>query len=194
LVPQSFFVLTVVSMIIPNLLLIAGTGTKSGKTSIACRLIEQFSNLSIVAIKISPHFHETTPGLKLVWEEENISIFRETDMDSSKDTSRMLHSGAAEVYFAKVLDNRLLYVFNKIMELIPAGTPVICESPALRNFAEPGVFIIMSSDTTRKRKNINNLLIYPNLRFEFEKLNTMATIPVVFEDGMWRYVSQSNPD
>ncbi|MBK8884338.1 MAG: hypothetical protein IPN67_18855 [Bacteroidales bacterium] len=48
---------------IPNLLLIAGTGTKSGKTTMACKIIRQFSELKITAIKITPHFHETTPGL-----------------------------------------------------------------------------------------------------------------------------------
>jgi hypothetical protein len=172
-------------MLVPNLLLIAGTGTKSGKTSMACRLIEQFRDSDITAIKISPHFHETTPGLKTVYEEEGISIYMETYTESTKDTSRMLNSGAANVYFAKVLDNRLLFVFNKIMELVPPGTPVICESPALRNFVEPGVFIIISSDTTRTRKDISHLQAYPHLDLEFEKLKDMAAIPVGFEDGRW---------
>ena len=44
----------------------------------------------------------------------------------------MLQSGASKVYFAKVLDNRLKFVFDKIMDLIPEGTPIICESPALQ--------------------------------------------------------------
>jgi hypothetical protein len=175
-------------MQIPNLLLIAGTGTKSGKTTVACRIIEQFSNLKITAIKISPHFHETTPGLNAVYEEEGISIYEETDPASTKDTSRMLHSGASKVYFAKVLDNRLLFVFNKIRELIPDGTPIICESPALRNFVEPGVFIIISSDTTRTRKNISHLLRLPHLKFEFEKLKELPAIPVGFEAGRWKLI------
>jgi len=175
-------------MIILNLLLIAGTGTKSGKTTIACRIIEQFSNLEITAIKISPHFHDTTPGLKTVYEEKGISIYEESDTESTKDTSRMLHSGASKVYFAKVLDDRLLFVFNKIRELIPEGTPIICESPALRNFVEPGVFIIISSETTSTRKNINHLLKLPHLKFELEKLNEVPVIPIGFEDGRWRSI------
>jgi hypothetical protein len=174
-------------MKIPNLLLIAGTGTKSGKTSMACRIIEQFSPLHITAIKISPHFHETTPGLKTIYKETGISIFEETDPASTKDTSRMLRSGASKVYFAKVHDDRLLYVFNRIRDLLPEGSPIICESPALRNFIEPGVFIIMSSETTRTRKDISHLLTYHHLKFEFEKLPEMPVIPIEFEDGRWSY-------
>src|SRR5664280_2664301 len=125
-----------INMKLPNLLLIAGTGTKSGKTTMACRIIEQFRALNITAIKISPHFHDTTPGLKTIYEETGYAIYEETNPDSSKDTSRMLYSGASKVYFAKVLDDRLLFVFNKIKDLIPQGTPIVCESPALRNFVE----------------------------------------------------------
>jgi uridine kinase len=99
-------------MNIPNLLLIAGTGTESGKTSMACRIIEQFYELNITAIKISPHFHEATPGLKTLYEEKGYSIYEETNRDTIKDTSRMLRSGAAKVYFAKVLDDRLRFVFD----------------------------------------------------------------------------------
>ncbi len=55
--------LFIIIMIVPNLLIIAGTGNKSGKTSMACRIIEQLKHLEIVSVKITPHFHETTPGL-----------------------------------------------------------------------------------------------------------------------------------
>jgi hypothetical protein len=175
-------------MKIPNLLLIAGTGTKSGKTSMACRVISQFSNLNIAAIKISPHFHETTSGLKTIYEEKGFVIYEETDPDSTKDTSRMLRSGASKVYFAKVFDDRLLFVFNKIMDLIPESTPIVCESPALRNFAEPGVFIIMSSETTNNRKDISKFLTLPHLRFKLKKLPELSSIPVGFENGRWYYV------
>jgi len=174
-------------MKLPNLLLIAGTGTKSGKTTVACRIIEQFRALNITAIKISPHFHETTPGLKTIVEETGFAIYEETKPYSAKDTSRMLHAGALKVYFAKVLDDRLLFVFNRIKDLIPEGAPIVCESPALRNFIEPGVFIIISSETTRTRKDISKFLALPHLKFELEKLPEVLSIPIGFEDGSWIY-------
>ena len=65
---RVFFIIRFSMVTIPNLLLIAGTGTKSGKTSMACRIIEQFPELKITAIKITPHFHETTPGLASIAE------------------------------------------------------------------------------------------------------------------------------
>jgi hypothetical protein len=174
-------------MIIPNLLLIAGTGTKSGKTSIACKVIEQFIDLNITAIKISPHFHESTTGLVTIDNETCYSIYEETNPDTPKDTSRMLRSGANKVYFAQVLDDRLFFVFEKVLNLIPSGTPIICESPALRNFVDPGVFIIMSSETTNKHNNINHLQTLPNLSLKLEELEGMTSIPIGFEKGMWIY-------
>jgi len=174
-------------MFIPNLLLIAGTGTKSGKTSVACRIIEQFHNLNITAIKISPHFHETTPGLKTIREETGYAIYEETNRNTTKDTSRMLQSGAFKVYFAKVLDNQLKFVFDKIMDLIPEGTPIICESPALRNFIEPGVFVIMTLDTINKHKNISHLQSLPHVMFKFEDIKDIRKLPIEFENGRWFY-------
>ena len=172
-------------MIIPNLLLIAGTGTKSGKTTLACRIVEQFKNLNITAIKITPHFHETTPGLTPIHEEPGYAIYEETNTVSSKDTSRMLQAGASKVYFAKVLDDSLLKVFNKILDLVPEGTPIICESPALRYYVEPGAFLIISSDNTNKFKDISKLQALPHVMFKLEELDGLKSIPFRFGDGKW---------
>jgi hypothetical protein len=172
-------------MVIPNLLIIAGTGTKSGKTSMACKIIRQFSDLKITAIKISPHFHETTTGLIPISEKNGYSINEETCRDSSKDTSRMLHSGAHKVYFAKVWDDQLMNVFNEIMDYVPSNVPVICESPMLRNYVEPGILIIMSSNTVNKHKNINYLQELPHVMFKLEELVSIESLPFIFENGKW---------
>ena len=172
-------------MLLPNLLLIAGTGNKSGKTSIACRIIESFPDLAITAIKITPHFHETTEGLLLSAESDGYSIYEETNMESVKDTSRMLRSGAARVYFAKVWDDKLLAAFLKIMEIIPESMPVICESPALRNFTEPGIFIIMTADNTYNNKDIKHLQNLPHLIIRLEDLDNISSLPFGFEEGKW---------
>jgi hypothetical protein len=178
-------------MIIPNLLLVTGNGTKSGKTSLACRIIEQFSNIEIIAIKITPHFHETTNGLISILEEEGYAIYEETNRNTTKDTSRMLFAGAAKVYFAKVWDDNLLVAFNEIMKIIPRDMPVICESPALRNYTEPGVFIIITSTTINKYKNINYLQTLPHLMIKLEELERIENIPIGFEGGKWVYKDKS---
>jgi hypothetical protein len=174
-------------MTFQNLLLIAGTGTKSGKTSMACKIIRQFPKLDITAIKISPHFHETTTGLILISENKGYAIYEETNIDASKDTSRMLHAGAAKVYFAKVWDDQLLTAFNEIMKFVPSDVPIICESPALRNFIEPGIFIIMTSDVINKHKDINHLQALPHIMLKFEELDNYALLPIGFEGGKWFY-------
>lgn len=173
-------------MIISNLLIIAGSGTNSGKTSMACRIIESFPDLKITAIKITPHFHETTSGLVMKSNLEGFIIYEETNGDSSKDTSRMIKAGAAKVYFAKVKDDKLFEAFIEIMKEIPAGTPVICESPALRNFVEPGVFVIMTSDVIDKHKNIKHLQDLSHLRITLEELEKQENIPIGFECGKWK--------
>ena len=172
---------------IKNLLLIAGTGTKSGKTTMACRIIEEFPELHITGIKITPHFHETTAGLLPIAEGKGYSIFEESDAGSFKDTSRMLKAGAHKVYFAKVWDDQLFEVFNEIMKLIPPATPVICESPALRNFVEPGVFILMTSDTINKQKDISHLQSLPHVMFQLEELEGIDLAQIGFEDGGWHF-------
>lgn len=172
---------------IQNLLLIAGTGTKSGKTSLACKIIKEFKSLNVYSIKITPHFHETTEGLITIIEKEGYSVYEETNLETDKDTARMLKSGACKVYFAKVWDDKLAEAFSAIMKIIPPDAPVICESPALRNFIEPGVFIIMTSDVIHKHKDIKHLQALPHIMLKYEELEKTDTLPIVFEQGKWFY-------
>jgi len=172
-------------MLIPNLIIISGTGYKSGKTTMACRIIEQFRNLMIVSVKITPHFHETTPGLELISEGPEFSIYEETNNGTSKDTSRMLKAGAAKVYFAKVTDKSLAFAFGEILKKVPAGTPIICESPALRKYVEPGLFIIMTSEDNNNQKNINLLYALPHVEFDLGYLSRNEVMPLILDNGRW---------
>jgi hypothetical protein len=172
-------------MVIPNLLLIAGTGNKSGKTTLACRVIEDFRAKEIMAVKITPHFHDTTPGLLLLSENKGYSIYEELDPKSAKDTSRMLRAGARKVFFAKVTDNDLLNTFTEILKFIPDGTPIVCESPGLRYFLNPGIFIIMKSEETYNNKDINKLLKLPHVLMKLNDLNNMERLPFSLSNGKW---------
>jgi hypothetical protein len=121
-------------------------------------------------------------------EEKDYVIYEETERNGFKDTSRMLAAGAEKVYFAKVWDDQLFEVFNEIMKLIPYGTPVICESPALRNYVEPGVFVIMTSDVINKRKDISHLQVLPQVMFKLEEIDAISVLPFGFKDGEWFYL------
>jgi hypothetical protein len=172
-------------MAIPNLLIIAGTGNKSGKTTLACRIIGQFAKLNVAAVKITPHFHETTPGLILIEENEGYAIYRETNPGISKDTSRMLRAGAADVFFAKTTDSTVSAAFKTIMRMIPEGVPVVCESPVLRRFTEPGLFVIMASKESNNYKDIRFLSDLPHVEFDLEFLERNQELPLVFNNGRW---------
>ena len=172
-------------MYIPNLIIVAGTGTKSGKTSFICRVIDQFKESGVCAIKITPHFHEVTPGLSVKSEGKGFTIYEESNRMLTKDTSRMLNAGAKKVYFAKVWDEELAGAFNKTIEMTPPGSPIICESPALRKYVEPGLFVIMSADSNNKQKDINELEQLPHMSFKLEELANMEILPIVFREGRW---------
>jgi hypothetical protein len=170
---------------IPNLLIIAGTGTKTGKTTIACRIISQLRDRKIVAVKISPHFHEKTKGLEEVAIGDGYAIYTETNSNSGKDTSRMLNAGASKVYLATVWDSDLTEVFRRILNELPKDVPVVCESPALRKYYEPGLFIIMTAISANKRQDLNYLLNLPHLSFKLEELERIDTLPINFINGKW---------
>lgn len=172
-------------MVLPNLLIVAGTGNKSGKTSFACRIIEQFRHLGIISVKITPHFHETTAGLALICEEPGYSVFEETDRDTSKDTSRMLRAGATRVFFAKVIGSSHLDAFKEIIRHVPAGTPLICESPGLRSYVEPGILIIMTSLAKDIQKDIKSLMDLPHVDFDLDYLERNKDLPIAFSNGKW---------
>jgi hypothetical protein len=170
---------------IPNLLIVSGTGSKSGKTTMVCRLIGQFRDLKPVAIKISPHFHEKTGGLLERASDTGYSIHAETDPDSGKDTSRMLKAGASEVFLLEVWNADVAKVFNELTRQIPAGTPIICESTSLRNHFEPGLFILMTAATENSRPDLEHLKELPHIGFRLEELASMDSVPVRFEEGVW---------
>jgi hypothetical protein len=174
-------------MKIPNLILVTGTGSNSGKTSMVCRIIEQFSHLKIISIKISPHYHETTTGLVQLSEKKGYSIYKETNTGTYKDTSRMLRAGAEKVFFAQVRERYIYSAFCDIMGQIPANNPIVCESAALRNYVDPGMLVIMTSKEDNTHKTINHLIKLHHVQFTLEELQKTDPLPFNFEDGMWFY-------
>jgi len=144
---------------IQNLLLIAGTGRNTGKTTLSCKIIKQFSaNNCITGLKISPHFHGGTESLNLIVSNDNFNIYEETSSSTGKDSSLMLKSGAAKVFYIEVLDEYLEEAFEAFLKIAPHSYPVVCESPALRKYIIPGLFFIVNNKaSTNKKENISKL-------------------------------------
>lgn len=167
-------------------MIVAGDGNKAGKTTMSCRIIEGYAHIGITAIKITHHFHDVTPGLKSISEGEGYSVYEEHDREAQKDTSRMLSAGASRVFFAKVSDSSVADAFNQIMKQIPPETPIVCESPSLRYYAEPGMFIIMESETSYNKKDISKLLALPHIKVKLSELKGLKSLPFTFNNGEWR--------
>lgn len=138
----------------PNILLIAGTGRNTGKTTLACEIIKQTSvKQHVIGLKISPHFHGGTKSLKPIVETENYNLYEETLNDSTaKDSSKMLASGAAQVFYIEVLDEYILEAFLRLMKHMPENCAIVCESPALRKVIDPGLFIIVDNISQQNKK------------------------------------------
>jgi hypothetical protein len=129
---------------LPQLLLIAGNGRDSGKTSLACLILTKFSTShQIVALKISPHKHKIAYGGEVIYDTENLYIAEETHVFSGKDSSRMLQAGASRSFFICAAEDQLMTAMNKILELTGANMLFVCESGGLRRYAEPGLFFIV---------------------------------------------------
>jgi len=133
------------SFAIPQLLLIAGTGRNTGKTTFACQILRKFSPVkTIYSIKITPHFHRNVQSGKVILQTSNLYIAEETDSTTRKDSSLMLKSGAVKSFFVIATDDHLMEAFQKIVQLIPSDSFIVCESGGLRHHVVPDLFFMMN--------------------------------------------------
>ncbi len=140
-------------IIAPILLLIAGTGRNTGKTTLACSIIKRFSaNHKVIGLKISPHFHGGTKSLKTIISNENFNIYEETSSSTGKDSAAMLKAEASNVFYIEVLDEYLETAFEHFQNIMPSPYPIVCESPALINYVKPGVFFIVDNENNKNKK------------------------------------------
>lgn len=166
-----------------NLLIIAGTGRNSGKTSLACEIIKQFSKAKPIALKISPHFHKPSAGLKLLKSDNDFNIYRELSDKGDKDSSKMLISGASAAYYIQVYDNNAGRAFKWLVSYLQTTSPIVCESPALRRFVEPGVFIIADSDTIVSKKDLSDIDGYADYIFNLG--SSYDQLDISFNRSLW---------
>jgi hypothetical protein len=170
-----------------NLLIISGSGRNSGKTTFACKVIEKFRSLGIISIKISPHFHKPSEGPMKVISGPGFEIYTETSIISSKDSSRMLKSGAKKVFYIQAKEESIQIAFSEIYAGIQAGSPVICESPALINYIEPGLYVHMISPDNANPKTTFDLKRTADLEYKIDEL-TASELPIDFVGGKWKYL------
>lgn len=135
----------------PDMLLIGATGRNVGKTEFACALIHIHARrIRTVGLKITA-ISDTGGNCPRGGEgcgvcttlDGHFTITEERDPLGSKDTSRMLRAGAHRVLWLRVLREHLMEGVKALLEMIPAGTAIVCESNTARRILEPGLFLMI---------------------------------------------------
>jgi hypothetical protein len=135
------------------MLLLGAAGRNSGKTLLACNLIERYSGqLPIIAVKVTTIHRrdETCPrggeGCGVCASMQGAyCITEETNRGLNKDTSRLLASGARKVYWLRAVKDHLREGITALLRLMPEEIALVCESNSLRAIVEPGVFLIVKA-------------------------------------------------
>ncbi len=156
-----------------KLIIIGGTGQNTGKTTLACKIINKFSSIDIntTGIKISTHFHEQNSNLEILQETDNFQIFIEKDTQSAKDSARMLSAGACKVFYIQAKEKFVKKAFEQTMKFIDKDTIIICESFTLGKQIRKGIKILMTDGEKNisqyDKKNIDIML-------KFEQINNFV--------------------
>jgi len=136
------------------MLLVAGTNRNVGKTTFICQLIKRLSlKQPVIAIKITPHFHESCQSCILLFQSQNLVITEEKSSTSSKDSSKMLDAGASKVFYIQGADGELNQVIEILKPIIPRDVALVCESAALRKLVKPGLFVVLSKEGEEVKNN-----------------------------------------
>lgn len=140
----------------PNLdylLLVSGSGRNCGKTSLACKIIKNVSKkVELIALKISPHFHKLSDKQELLFGNKKIKIYREKDMNSTKDSSRMLRAGASGSFYLQCEDEDLLAAWEYLSRFLPENRALICESGAMAKLFKPGLHLLVEGKNPDRMK------------------------------------------
>jgi molybdopterin-guanine dinucleotide biosynthesis protein A len=136
----------------PEMILIGAGGRNVGKTEFACKLIAAHiaKGTEVVGAKITVIRDEKGgcprggDGCGVCGSlHEPFCITQETDHVGCKDTMRMLHAGAARVFWLRVHSEYLEQGIGELLKKIGHGIPVVCESNSARTQIEPRFFIVI---------------------------------------------------
>ena len=168
------------------MLLISGTGQNSGKTTLVCRLIAEFSKqFPVIAIKISPHFHEPPPQLPVIAAYEGFVIYEEIQYGTGKDSSRFLDAGAKRVCFITAKREKQGAAMETLLEKIPATTPIICEAGGLHQYFKPALHIVTLSKNKPPQKEIPQSA---DVVVEFDGVGFLPEVGVKWDGDGWIHI------
>ena len=170
----------------PNLILIAGAGRNTGKTSLACDIIKQLSKKQeIIAVKVSPHHHMIDAANPLLVDKQGLTIAEELNINN-KDSSRMKQAGAAHSLYVQTMDEKIPELMQWLKTKWPKGL-FICESGGMIHHLKPGLFFFLKTGSVPEEKkrllDFNPLVVhYTNGQNDFD------TQKVTIEDGAFKHL------
>lgn len=176
-----------------NVILISGSGRNCGKTTLACTIIQQLSvNNTVIGLKISPHVHITGNDQEVVVACDDYIIYRETNASTGKDSSRMLNSGADEVYFVQITDEHLPEIESVLYKLLPAASIVVCESGSFAMKYTPGIHLLVEGEIVDQTKEsyIRNLKVADRIIQQKDIVFGLANYQIQYENKQWDFLKK----
>jgi hypothetical protein len=184
------------------MLLIGSERRKTGKTTLACKVINKFSTpYDIVAVKITtltegPIAQNDASPIqtdRALWE-KGYDILEEIDTSGKTDTSKFLASGAQKSFWLKVFDKNLLDGFMALLKIIGEDSIVVCESTSLMKVVQPGIFIMVTScsGSSISKKYIKDLKQSADKRLWYEGGNLDFVVDnLKLKSGKWKLIDSN---
>ena len=123
-------------------IIVGGETRKAGKTTVVCRLIRGFPDLTWTAVKISAHAHGLPPG---AW-----ALVAEAESGPANDTQRYLGAGAAHALW---LRGNLEAALPALRERLAHAPHWIVESTRAAAWLEHDVAILVTNENGEEIKN-----------------------------------------
>lgn len=168
----------------PNFLAIRGEGRNVGKTLLACNLLAKFGRTQdIIALKITYHQHKDFGDAKILFSDDVTTLMEETNYKSSKDTGRMLASGAHKAFLLQTNDEGLEAGLDKFFELVGTDTLVVCESGKILSTRRVGISFFVRQlncqvceiDMKKPHQNTDRIVTFTSNGFDLD-LNSISII------------------
>ncbi len=127
-----------------NVLLIGAFEKDSGKTSLCEKIISEFKEIGIYAVKTTISRSDE--------QIERYSITEETVSDPKKDTGRLKLAGAQKVLWLRCNSFSAKKAVTELFDMIPKDAMILCESNTARKYLEPALFIMVRRDVAGSPK------------------------------------------
>ncbi len=167
----------------PHMLLIGAADRNAGKTVFACEVLRRFRDVPVLGAKVTavqerdgkcPRGGQGCGVCSSLT--ENFCLTEEMETAGSKDTQRLLASGARRVFWLRVLKQHLETGAQALLDALGPDTLVICESNSLRHTVKPGIFIMLNPSESKTfkasaqgvRHYADALVDTDGARFEFD--------------------------